>query len=402
MTGWGEPWLSDLLAGGYLGLLSLMWALLALGVPQYGAKWRLPAPAPGAAPSAGPRVSVCVPARDEAANIGACVQAVLASDYSDLELIVVDDRSSDGTSDAARAAAASDPRFHLSAGTEPPAGWSGKAWACRRASGEASGSLLLFVDADVRLHPGTISALVAARAAEGLGLLSLFGRWQLVSFWERALIPTVGWFIRGAVDLDRVNQPGAEEAFANGQLILLTREAYDAVDGHGAVKDQILDDVRLAAAVKRRGFATGLRVAPWAFEVRLYRSLAEILNGYTKNLYEGMGRRPALGLGAVLFVVVGTLAPYAGLAGGLVGRFALGWSVPELGWLAWLAGICAMQLLFRARVESFDGRPPGIAWVHPISNVLLVWILLRSMGRVEVEWKGRRFVDGRASAGPGA
>jgi hypothetical protein len=400
MTGWGEPWLSDLLAGGYLGLLTLMWALLALGVPRYGARWRLPAPVPGAPPPAGPRVSVCVPARDEAANIGACVRAVLASDYPDLELIVVDDRSSDGTSDAARAAAAGDPRFHLTAGSEPPAGWSGKAWACARAAGEASGALLLFVDADVRVHPGAISALVRARAAEGLGLLSLFGRWQLVSFWERALIPTVGWFIRGAVDLDRVNKPGAEEAFANGQLILLTREAYESVDGHGAVKDQILDDVRLAAAVKRRGHATGLRVAPWAFEVRLYRSLSEILNGYTKNLYEGMGRRPALGMGAVLFVLVGTLAPYLGLAGGLVGRAALGWSVPATGWLAWMAAICALQLLFRARVEAFDGRSPGIAWVHPVSNLLLVWILIRSMGRVEVEWKGRRFVDGRATAGP--
>lgn len=398
MPSWGEPVLSGIIGGAYLGLLTLMWGGLALGMPRYGERWRLQ---PGDGPKDDtseelPKVSILVPARDEAHNIGHCVRACLASDWPRLELVVVDDGSTDGTAEVARAAAGDDPRLHLVAGTPRPPGWAGKAWACRRAAGEATGELLLFVDADVRIHPATVRALVGALQARKLGLVSAFGTWELHSFWERALIPTIGWFIRGATDLDRVNKPGRPEAFANGQLILVDRAAYESVDGHGAVKDQILDDVRLAQAVKRRGHGTGLYVAPWSFRVRLYRSFSEIFWGYAKNLYEGMGRQPLLGLGAVLFVFVGTLTPYLALGAGLVGRLALDWQVPGTGWLLWLVGICGLQHLFRYRVERFDGRSGAMAWVHPLSNLVLVAIILRSMLGIEVSWKGRRFVDGRA------
>jgi hypothetical protein len=108
-----------------------------------------------------------------------------------------------------------------------------------------------------------------------------------------------------------------------------------------------------------------MRAAPWAFEVRLYRNLAEIVNGYTKNLYEGMGRRAAIGVGAVLFVMVGTLFPYVLAVGGAAARLWAGWGAPAWGWILWAALICAVQVAFRARIERFDGRSPHIAWVHP-------------------------------------
>jgi glycosyltransferase involved in cell wall biosynthesis len=395
MSLWGEPFFSDLLAGGYLALLTLMWLGLVVGAGRYGARWRIPRPE-GPPPEDGPLVSVCIPARNEALNIGACVAGALALRWPALEVVVVDDRSEDGTGDAAREAGAGDPRLHVIEGTEPPAGWAGKAWACARAAGEARGRWLLFLDADVRIDPDALRALMGVALSEELRLLSVFGTWELVSFWERALIPTVGWLIRGAVDLDRVNDPTRVEAFANGQLILAEREAYDFVGGHAAIRDRILDDVSIAEAFKRRGMPIGLRPASWAFRVRLYRSLGEIVAGYGKNLYEGMGRRPTIGLGAVLFIFVGTLLPYLALAAALVGRLALGWGVPGWGWVGWLALICGLQFLFRVRVERHDGRAGAIAWVHPISNLLLVGIILRSMFWVEASWKGRRFVDGRA------
>jgi chlorobactene glucosyltransferase len=396
---WGEPALNLVLMGGYLGLMSLMWLGLWWGVPRWAARWRLdrPAAAPAAPTTALPRVSVCVPARDEALNIGDCVRSALASRWAELELVVVDDRSTDGTGAAALAAAAGDPRLRLVQGTERPAGWAGKAWACARAAGEAQGEWLLFIDADVRVDPDAIPALVQQAERDGLDLLSVFGRWRLDSFWERALIPTVGWFIRGAVDLDRVNAPQEPAAFANGQMILVRRAAYEAVGGHGAIRAEILDDVRIAELMKRRGRRAGMRAAPWAFEVRLYRNLAEIVNGYTKNLYEGMGRRAAIGVGAVLFVMVGTLFPYVLAVGGAAARLGAGWGAPAWGWILWAALICAVQVAFRARIERFDGRSPHIAWVHPVANILLVWILLRSVFGVRVQWKGREFVDGKAS-----
>lgn len=395
---WEDPIWSELFAAGYLSLLTLMWGALVLGVSRWGARWRVE-PSREAPDEPWPALSICVPARNEAANIGACVRAALASRWPDpacLEVLVVDDRSTDGTGDLAREAASGDPRLRVVSGEEPPPGWAGKPWAVARAAGEARGDLLFFVDADVVLHPDAALTLSGVLLRDRLSLLSVFGTWELVSFWERAVIPAVGWFIRGAVDLDRVNDPGRPDAFANGQAILVSRERYEAVGGHAVVRDQVLEDVRLAEAFKRRGEPIGVRVAPWAFRVRLYRSLGEIVAGYGKNLYEGMGRRPGVGLGAVLFIFVGTLFPVLALLGGLAGRLLLGWGFPGTGWLLWLGGLVGLQLLFRWRVERRDGRGGGLAWTHPLANAVLVWILLRSVFGVRARWKGREFVDGRA------
>ncbi len=395
---WGDPALSALLAASYLGLLTLLWLLLWAGVPHWGRRWSIPKPE-GPPPDAGPLVSICIPARNEEDNIGACVAAARASRWPALEIIVVDDKSTDRTGDRAREAADGDPRVRVIDGTEPPRGWAGKPWACARAAGEARGELLLFIDADVQIAPDAVAGLVAFLRDGELDLVSAFGTWKLVSFWERVLIPAVGWLIRGVVDLDHVNDPGRPEAFANGQCILVRRGPYDQLDGHGVVRDQVLDDVRLAEAFKQRGLRLGLGVAPWAFEVRLYRSLAEIVAGYTKNLYEGMGRNPTIGLGAVLFIAVGALAPFLALIGSGVTRLILGWTVPAAPWIAWFAVICALQVAFRWRIERRDGRPGSIAWTHPIANILLAWILLRAVFSVRATWKGRVFVDGKAGQG---
>lgn len=399
---WQRPELGPVLLSGYLAILSFMWIGLLLGVGRWGRRWRLDDPG-DSEPESGrlPVVSVCVPARDEAHQIGACVAALLASDLAGhaagFEVVVVDDRSSDGTAAAARAADDGSGRLHVVAGTEPPAGWAGKPWACARAAGEARGSVLCFVDADVIVHPRGLRALVESLREDQLSLVSAFGTWELVSFWERAVIPAVGWLVRGTVDLDRVHQPGRLEAFANGQLLIVERGAYEAVDGHKAVAAEVLEDVRLARVVKRRGGRIGLRVAPWAFRVRLYRSLGEIVRGYSKNLYEGMERRPGLGLGAVLFIFVGTLLPWLVLVGGIAARLVLGWQVPGAASLAWLALICLLQLAFRWRLDRADGRSGAEAWTHPLANVVLVWILLRAVFGVSATWKGRTFVDGKAA-----
>lgn len=395
MIRWGEPVLSIWIAGAFLALLTVVWVLLAASVGRWAQGFRL---GPGAAPSApAPKVSILIPARDEAGKIGPCVRAALASGWPALEVVVVDDGSTDGTGDEARAAGAGDARLRVIEGSPLPRGWAGKPWACLRAAGESTGALLLFIDADVRLAPWAVPAAVGALVERRLALLSLFGDWELVGFWEKAVIPVVGWFIRGAVDLRAVNDPGREEAFANGQFILVERSAYERVDGHGAVRAAVLDDVYLARAFKRRALACGLLYAPGAFEVRLYTSLAEIVRGYTKNLYEGMGRRPLLAFGAILFIGVSTLLPHLTLAVMLLSPIWPGWRLGGPGWIAWVAGICALIHVFRWRVERADGRSGWHALTHPLGNLVFVWILLRSVFGVESRWKGRRFVDGNAA-----
>ncbi len=393
---WADPALSALLGGAYLGLLSLLWLALAIGVMDWGRRWLLERP--GSEPVLAARsVSVCIPARDEAENIAAAVRAARALDWPALEIVVVDDRSRDDTGRLALEAAEGDPRVRVIAGTEPPRGWAGKPWACTRAAGESTGELLLFVDADVRLDPGALRALEGAMRQRGLGLLSIFGTWELHSFWERLIIPAVGWTIRGSIDLDRVNDSSQEDAFANGQVLLVERGAYDAIGGHEAVADRVLDDVGLARAFKQAGHPIGLMVAPWAFRVRLYRGLGEILAGYGKNLYEGMGRRPAIALGSILFLIVASLLPYLALITVVLGELLAGWSVFSGWWLGWLIAVCLLQTAFRWRLERRDGRPGSIALLQPLANLMLVLILARSVLGIRSLWKGRRFVDGRAT-----
>jgi len=310
---------------------------------------------------------------------------------------VIDDRSTDDTAAVAIEAADGDPRVRVVSGTEPPQDWSGKAWACTRAAGEATGDILLFVDADVRLDEAAVQAVVAAMDARALDLFSAFGTWRLESTWENVAIPPVGWLIRGSIDLDAVNAPGKEAAFANGQLIAVRRAAYQQIDGHGAVRGTILDDVALAVAIQRQGNRIGLVDAPWLFEVRLYRSLREVVAGYSKNMFEGMDRRLSTGLGAIFFIFVGALFPYVCVVGGVVARLGLGWSVPGWGWVAWFGAICGMQVFFRYRLDLRDGRAPRWCWTHAIGNLVLVWILVRSIMGLETEWKGRKFLDGRPS-----
>ena len=391
---WSNELFSLYLLAGYLIVLSVAWLLMLINISSWGKKWFVSQVDP---PEKGPLLSICVPARNEAENIGQCVSAVLKSDWPNLELIVVDDRSTDDTGRIAREAAQDDERFRLIEGSEPTLGWAGKPWTCARAARESKGHWLLFIDADVRLHAGAATAAIKTAQDRSLDVLSFFGCWTLVGFWERCLIPAVGWFIRGSVNFDEVNSPAKEAAFANGQFILMRRAAYVELEGHAVVRDEVLEDVRLAQAFKRVGYRVEMRPAPWSFSVRLYRSLGEIINGYTKNLYEGMDRNPIVGFSAILFISFGALFPFFGAMFGCVlhlmdMNFIPIWAV------LWLMVICSLQILFRYRIERYDGHSGIYALTHPFANVLLVLILIRSTLGVRVQWKGRTFIDGKALA----
>lgn len=391
---WLGEWLGEWLVIGYLGMLTIAWCLMVLGASRWGKGWHVSIPTHS--PVHAPSVSVCIPARNEAANIGNAVRNALQSVYPNLEVIVVDDRSDDGTGAIAMEAGKGDARLRVISGTEPNVGWAGKPWACLRAAKESKGAWLIFVDADVCLHPKTVQSLVDTAKEHELAMLSYFGTWELGSFWEKVLIPAVGWLIRGAVNFDKVNSVVHVDAFANGQLIAMRRDAYFSIGGHGAVRNQVLEDVRLAEVMKRNGFATQIRPAKWAFSVRLYRSLGEIINGYTKNLYEGLGRKAVVGFGAALFLFVCALLPYILAVVATIGRLLLHWEIVSWVWLGWLYFLCAIQIVFRYQQEKMDDRSGWIAWTQPIANCLLIWILLRSTMKVSVQWKGRSFVDGKA------
>ena len=269
--------------------------------------------------------------------------------------------------------------------------WLGReALACRRAAGEARGQILCSwtrMFAGPRRH-----RRIGRHDGDGRPPLSVHMELGSSTASGRGHHTVVGWLIRGAVDLDHVNDP--PPVARERQLIAAGTKRDDALDGHGSVRSEVLEDVRLAEQFKCRGHRVGMRVAPWAFHVRLYEGLGEIVRGYTKNLYEGMGRRPSLALGAILFIFVGALLPWLLLVLGLIARLLLGWGVPQAPWLLWCGLVCVLQVIFgdvAFRTGVGMGRlRPSAREHHAFRDSLRSMFAMRRPGRDESSSTGRR------------
>jgi glycosyltransferase involved in cell wall biosynthesis len=366
-------------------LFGLPWLGVHLGMGRWGGKWHL---SPVGTNGVRDDVLVVVPARNEALNIGACIKALRKSEGIDLAVHIVDDNSSDDTVVQALLAIEEDPAISIMSAGPCPEDWAGKSWACQQGSLENRADWLLFVDADVRVHPLTAASMVSTARLENLDILSLFGTWELIGFWEKLLIPAIGWFIRGAIQIDSVNEGG--RAFANGQCLLMRTATYERIGGHGAIRSSVLDDVDIAKAVFHQGGKGGLRIAPWAFSVRLYRGFNEIAQGYRKNLYAGMDRRPGVALAATVVIFLLSAGPFLWLfASTLLGD---GYSVLVA------AALCASVVTYRIRLERRDGRSGNwwLGFLHPLAGVFLSGLILWSMLSGRTTWKDRSFRAGNA------
>jgi len=343
----------------------------------------------------GPLVSVIIPARNEAHNIERCARSILASRYPALEVIVVDDRSGDGTADIvlqlARAPEARG-RLALVRGAELEPGWFGKQWALVQGYRVAKGELLLFADADTRHGAELVGRAVAALERERVDLLSLVPRQEMATFWERLVQPHVMLALQARVgDLRRVNRTRIEwEAIANGQFILVTRASYEEVGTHEAVRGSVVDDLSLAQAYVRHGRDIFLAHAPEDMSVRMYRSLGEIVEGWSKNL----------ALGAPLMAP--PIRILRGLLPWLMWLPVLAWVGPPVAWAVagwgWAAAATLISLALWLQIYWRERAPPQYALLYPIGALIVAYIMLRSAwrGGARVEWKGR--VYGRTDA----
>ncbi len=336
----------------------------------------------------GPRLSVIIPARNEALNIERCVRSILAAGYEPLEVIVVDDHSTDGTAGiAAWLAAAPEVRGRVRVlhGAELPAGWFGKQWAIVQGFRESTGELLLFADADTKHEPELIPRAVSVLRTEHVDLVSVLPRQEMESFWERLVQPHVFFALQARVgDLRQVNRTRiAWNAIANGQFILTNRPAYEAIGTHAAVKDTVADDLMLAQTYVRAGRDIFLVHAEAFMSTRMYRSLREIIEGWSKNL----------ALGAPMMMppipLVRGLLPY------LMWLPVLAWIGPPLAWLVWRWDwlVLAMAASLATWVEIYrrERAPLWYALLYPVGASMVAYIMWRSAwrGRRKVEWRGR-------------
>lgn len=311
------------------------------------------------------RTSLLLPVRDEAPRVEACLRSLLAQDAGDLvELLVLDDGSTDGTGDVVRRAA---PGVRLLQGQPLPAGWLGKAWACQQLADAAdpASEVLVFVDADVVLAPHAVAATVAC--LDDLDLVSPYPRQEAPGA-TRLVQPLLqwSWLTFLPLRLAERSRPAALSA-ANGQLLAVTRTAYDRAGGHAAVRDQVVEDVALLRAVKRTGGRGGVVDGTGLATTRMYDDWPALVAGYGKSLHTVPAAVPALL--TLLYVVP------------LMGR-------SRSARVALAAGIAGRVVTARR-----TGGRVGDSVVHPVSVAVLVGLWVRSKAahrRGATTWKGRR------------
>jgi hypothetical protein len=366
-------------------LSALAWAQAAL-VADNLRRFRAPAQA-ASRHGPEPRVSVLVPARDEAPRIGALVRSVLAQTDVELRVWVLDDQSTDGTAEAARAAAAGDSRLTVLSGAALPPGWVGKCHACHQLAAAADGDWLVFLDADTVLAPGAIAAAVALAEREDAGLVSLFPTQVMGTFGERLMLPLLMYTLLGFLPLGLAAvRPEPSLAAANGQFLAFSRAAYQAIGGHRAVANDLVEDMALARAIKARGLTLLIADGGSWVRCRMYDGLGALWRGFRKNLYPAFGGRPGPFLAGWTMLVALGVAPLAlAIAGLALGR--PDWWGPGLSAIA--AGWTTRAMLAARLRQPWTSVP-----AHPLAMTLLAVLALdswRAWASGRVAWKGRAY-----------
>ena len=228
--------------------------------------------------------SIVIPARNEANNIEACLLSCVAQDLQELQVVVLDDASSDGTGEIIQRLSDLYPTITAlkGDGAPLPEGWYGKPWACQRAQSKATGEWLLFIDADVVIAREALSRAIAYAKENALDMVTGIGEMVMLSFWEKTLQPAVGGMILAGNSLRKVNDHERKDNnLANGQFILISREAYDAIGGHQSVQNNIIDDIGIARALVEKDLKYHCLDLHDLFKCRMYTSFGEIWEGWT-------------------------------------------------------------------------------------------------------------------------
>jgi cellulose synthase/poly-beta-1,6-N-acetylglucosamine synthase-like glycosyltransferase len=384
---------------GFVWLIALAW-LISTVLTIYGLarqKLLLPTNHLRLTASDAPLVSVLVPARNEQNRVLAdCIRSILDQDYGRLEIIAVNDHSTDGTGAILESIAKSDDRLRVIEGEEPPAGWLGKPNAMHQAFKHARGEWILATDADMIFDRAALRTAVDQTLAGNVDAMTLIPHFEAGSFWERVMIPTWAWVLLMFTLFYRISNPKTQAAVGIGGFFLMRRTVLEQVGGYEALKDEVLEDVRLAEMIKRSGARLFTGYAPNLLSTRMYRNFGEMWECSTKNWFSGMKFSLPFALSGVcsmyLMSVVPPLIALASAIGIAAGVNSGLWLLFIPAALSWL-----LQVFVLAMVSKCSAVSPTYALTAPLGLGLLYAMLLASSIKITtgkgVTWKGRRIYE---------
>lgn len=361
-------------------LPALFWTTYGLKV-AYGAA-RLPwlkdyAPA---ADAACPRISLLFAARDEEKKLPGALATLVAQDYPQLEIVAVDDRSTDATSRILDEFAATHPQLRVVHVRELPPGWLGKPHALQRAYEVSSGEWLVFTDADVKFQPDALRKVAALVRDRGVDHLSLLGDVERSGFWDTVLITFFGMSFQLATDLYQVGNPSSRSYVGVGAFQMLKRSTYEAAGTHRRLAMEVIDDMKLGKLVKQAGFHSGVAVAQDAVSVEWHLGLKNLMRGLEKNFFAASGFSVGMVALQIVTLLLFNVAPFFGLAFGS-------------GWIRALAAISVViSLGFHLGGDVVMRVPPAYCLTLPLGASVFCIILLRStlltLQQGGIYWRG--------------
>jgi chlorobactene glucosyltransferase len=332
-------------------------------------------------------VSVLIPARNEYGNIKRCINSLLRQDYPNLEILVLDDNSTDGTTEIVSELSKKDKRIKLYHGKPLPEGWLGKSFACYQLSEYARGDYLVFVDADTLHFPNSISSSIACLLKYRVDALSVFAKQITVSIHERMTVPFASFMILGFLPLSLIRKAkSALFCTAIGQFMLFKKETYKAIGGHRSVKSEILEDVIISKKVKRAGYRFMIFDGRNNLYCRMYHNFREVIRGYSKVLFPAFDFSISMISAAIVFVTAVYLMPFVMLPLSIL-----------FSWPGVFINIITIQIIFimitriilafRFKMKVID------VFLHPLSVIYIISIAVNSLFQFKfatgVNWKGR-------------
>ncbi len=364
-----------------LVLLNLLLNLRALGKPK--SDVQLPEPAP--------LISILVPARNEEANIGVCLESLCQQDYPNFEILVLNDSSTDGTADLVARIAAQDDRVRLLHGQPLPKGWAGKTFACHQLAQEARGSWLLFTDADTVHAPSMLRKVLGVALASHAVLISGFPFQQTTSIWQKMVMPLMFYFLilcgmpLWLTQRSRRNMP----SLAIGQFLFFSANEYRSIGGHEAVKSSIMEDVWLGKEVSRHHYKQLTLDLSSLVYCQMYRGVRTMWDGMARWLYVVASVSVFSLTGLVAAVLVLFLAPFVWLAYGLL------LAQPAFGWQVLVGLQVAIVFLARFLAGSRFSQPKTAILLHPVGMLMLVMVAVYACFQYvtggRVRWKDRLY-----------